>query len=383
MKNPVSIVRCEDYEEKNVLHALRKAIDLIGGIDHFIKPGNKVLLKPNLLIGKNPNKAVTTHPSIVKGMIILVKEAGGNPFIGDSPSIGNLIKTAEKAGVKDIADELNCPLIEFNRPVTIFNEKGRIFKHFEVDQSILEADVIINLPKLKTHTQMLLTLGVKNLFGCIPGKKKPLWHLKAGENPKIFADILIDLYHLINPSLTILDGIIGMDGDGPNSGNPIQIGLILASHDALCLDQVVCDILQIPREYLMTNRVAFERGIEKDDIKVLGERLEDIKIKEFKFPKLIRPDWSLPSFISRALKNFLTSKPKVDELLCKSCNQCVEICPPGAINRKKNSLIFNYGKCIRCFCCQEACPEGAIKIEMGWILRLLSKNRKERKKVEG
>lgn len=370
MGNPVSIVRCQTYDEEEVLNALRKSIDLIGGIDYFIKPGNKVLLKPNLLYGKPPDKAVTTHPSIVKAMIILVREVGGIPIIGDSPSFGSTIKTAEKAGIKKIADELNCPIIEFNRPVTVSNKIGKIFRQFEIDQSILEADVIINLPKLKSHTQMLLTLGVKNLFGCIPGKRKPIMHLKAGDNPNVFAEILIDLYRLINPSLTIIDGIIGMEGDGPNSGNPIPIGLILASPNAVSLDQVVCDILGIPRESLMTNRVALEQGIGKEYIELLGERLDDIKIKGFKFPKLTRPDWNLPYFISKPLKNLLTSKPKVDKALCKACNQCVEICPPGAIKREENGLVFDYDKCIRCFCCQEVCPEGAVKIELGWILRV-------------
>lgn len=371
MRTLVSIVRCETYEEERTLQALRKAIDLIGGIKHFMKPGDKVLLKPNLLCGKPPDKAVTTHPSIVKGMIILVREAGGYPTIGDSPSVGSLVKTAEKSGIKKIADETGCPLLEFNRPVILSNKKGKIFRQFEIDRSILESDVVINLPKLKTHTQMLLTLGVKNLFGCVPGKKKPIWHLKAGENPRVFAEILIDLYRLINPSLTILDGIIGMQGDGPNSGNPIPIGLILASPNPLYLDQVVCDILEIPRDSLMTNRVAFEQGIGKENIEILGERLDDIKVKRFQFPKLTRPDWNLPFFISKPLKNLLTSKPKVDALLCKACNQCIEICPPEAIKREKSGPFFDYNKCIRCYCCQEVCPEGAIKIEYGWILRLM------------
>lgn len=370
MKNLVSIVRCQTYEDEEILDALKKAIDLIGGIKNFIKPTDKVLLKPNLLYGKSPDKAVTTHPSIVKGMIYIVREAGGIPLIGDSPSIGSLIKAAEKSGIKDVADELNCPLIEFNRPVTVFNKNGRVFKQFEIDNSVLEADVIINLPKLKTHTQMLLTLGVKNLFGCIPGRKKPLWHLKAGKDPKVFAEVLIDLYLLINPQLTILDGVVGMEGDGPNSGDPVQIGVILGSSDPLSLDQIVCDILGIPRESLITNRVAFEGGLAKDEIEILGEILENVKVRKFKLPKIVRPDWNLPTFIGKGLKNFFTSKPFVDEQYCKKCNQCVEICPPRALKKGDKGLIFDYGECIRCFCCQEVCPEGAIKIKSNWVLKI-------------
>ncbi len=371
----VSIVRCQRYDEEEVLSGLRRSIELIGGIQCFVKNGHRVLLKPNLLYGKSPEKAVTTHPSIVKGVIQMVREEGGIPFLGDSPGMGSSIGVAEKAGIKRIAEEMDCPIVEFNRPVLPAERKGRIFKNIEIDQAILEADVIINLPKWKTHAQMLLTLGVKNLFGCIPGPRKALWHLKAGENQKIFAQMLVDIYQMIQPSLTILDGIVGMEGCGPNSGDPIPLGLILASRDPLCLDQIVCDLLEIPRKSLLTNRVAFEQGLGRDDIVVLGERVEDVKITKFKFPPLSRVDWNLPGFIKKALKNALSTKPVIEKEVCKLCNQCVAICPPEALKGNEKGLAFDYGKCIRCFCCQEICPEGAIKIEPGWALNLYNQIR--------
>ena len=370
MKSLVSIVKCQSYDEKEVLGSLRQSIDLIGGIENFVRRGDHVLLKPNLLYGKAPEKAVTTHPSIVKGMIQIVREAGGIPFIGDSPSIGSLMRAAEKAGIKRVADENKCPLIEFEKPIFPPKGGGKFFKQLEIDNRVLEADVVINLPKWKTHGMMLLTLGVKNLFGCIPGPRKALWHLRAGEDRKLFAQMLIDLYQIIQPSLTILDGILGMDGNGPGSGDPIQLGLILASRDPLSLDQIVCDLLRIPRKSLMTNQVAFEEGMGKDGIEVVGERLEEIKIHRFKLPAPSQPAWDLPRFLQKALKNALTSKPVVEEEVCNACNRCVEICPPKALDRKERALVFDYGKCIRCFCCQEVCPEGAISIQPGWALKL-------------
>ena len=384
MKSSVSIVKCQNYDEDKVLSGLRRSIDLLGGIQTFIKKGNRVLLKPNLLYGKSPEKAVTTHPAIVKGMIQIVREAGGIPFIGDSPSIGSLTKTAEKAGIKAVADEMKCPLVEFNRPVLPPKEGGKIFKQLEIDQTVLEADVIINLPKFKTHSLTLLTLGVKNLFGCIPGPRKALWHLKAGEDRKAFAQILVDVYQIIHPSLTILDGIVGMEGNGPNSGRPIPLGLILASGNPLSLDQIVCDLLGILRESLLTNRVVFEQGIEKDRIDVLGERVDEVKISNFQFPTLSQPDWNLPGFLRKALKNALTTKPVIEEEVCNACDQCTEICPPKALARKGKGLIFDYGQCIRCFCCLEVCPEGAISIKPGWALRIVggrqkAENRKQKK----
>ncbi len=371
MKSSVSIVKCQDYDEDRVLSAIRQSLDLIGGIQTFVKKGSRVLLKPNLLFGKSPEKAVTTHPSIVRGMIQIVREAGGVPSIGDSPSVGSLTWTAEKAGIKAVADEMKCPLVEFNRPVLPPKRRGTTFKQLEVDQAVLEADVIINLPKLKTHSLTLLTLGVKNLFGCIPGPKKPLWHLKAGRDQKTFAKILVDIYEVIRPSLTLLDGVIGMEGNGPNSGRPIPIGVILASGDALSLDQIVCDLVGISRDALLTNRVATEQGLGSDLIDVLGEKIEDIRISNFQFPVLSRIDWGLPKFLSKALKNALTCKPVIDEQVCKSCDRCIEICPPKALARKGEDLVFDYGQCIRCLCCLEVCPEGAISNKPGWALKLV------------
>jgi uncharacterized protein (DUF362 family)/Pyruvate/2-oxoacid:ferredoxin oxidoreductase delta subunit len=373
MKSTVSIVKCQDYDEGRVLRILRQSIDLIGGIQNFVKNGSRVLLKPNLLYGKSPENAITTHPSIVRGVIQIVREAGGIPSIGDSPSIGSLTKAAEKAGIKAVADEMKCPLVEFDKPVLLSKGTGKIFKQLEIEQAVLEADVIINLPKWKTHAQMLLTLGVKNLFGCIPGPRKPLWHLKAGADRKTFAQILFDIYQIIQPSLTILDGIVGMEGNGPNSGRPIPIGLILASGDSLSLDQIVCDLLGVSRKSLLTNRVAIEQGMGKDTIEVLGERVGDVKISSFEFPTLSQIDWGLPRFLKDVLKSAFTSKPVIAEKICKDCEQCAEICPPKALMRKGKNLVFDYGECIRCFCCLEVCPEGAISIKPGWALRLKSK----------
>ncbi|MGB9629984.1 MAG: DUF362 domain-containing protein, partial [Thermodesulfobacteriota bacterium] len=274
-------------------------------------------------------------------------------------------------GIKAVAEEMGCPLLEFNRPVLLPKERAKMFKQLEIDRAVLDADVIINLPKWKTHTLMLLTLGVKNLFGCIPGPRKALWHLKTGKDRRAFAQLLVDLYQAIKPTLTVLDGVVGMEGNGPSSGKPISIGLILASGDPLSIDQIVCDLLGISRKSLLTNRVAFEQGMGKDEIEVLGERVKDTQIHPFQFPKLSQPDWNLPRFLGKALKNALSMKPLIEETLCIQCNQCIGICPPKALKGEQGKLFFDYGKCIRCFCCQEVCPEGAIKIEPGWALKLV------------
>lgn len=373
MKSSVSIVKCREYDEERVLSALRQAIDLIGGIQAFISKDSRVLLKPNLLYGKPPEKAVTTHPSVVRGMIQIVREAGGVPFIGDSPSVGGLARAAEKAGIKKVAEEAGCPLKEFNDPISPKERSGKFFKHLEIDRSVLEADAVINLAKWKTHSQMLLTLGVKNLFGCVPGPTKPLWHLRAGESRKAFAQILFDLYRVVQPSLTILDGVVGMEGNGPGSGDPVALGLILASKDALSIDLVVCDLLGIPRKSIPTNEVALEDGMGGEPIEVVGESTEASRISSFKLPPPFGISWNLPGFMRKALKNALTSKPWIDDELCEDCERCAEICPPKALKKRGEGLAFDYEKCIRCFCCQEVCSSGAISIKPGWALRLKSK----------
>ena len=373
MNPSVSIVKCRSYDGEEVLKGLRRSIDLIGGIYSFVKKGDRVLLKPNLLYGKVPEKAVTTHPSIVRGMIQIVREAGGAPFIGDSPAVGSLNRAAEKAGIKKVADEMKCPLVGFDQPIHSPRKGAKVFKQFEIDRAVLEADVVINLPKWKTHGLTLLTLGVKNLFGCVPGTRKALWHLKAGDDHNLFAQMLVDLYQAIQPRLTILDGIVGMEGNGPGSGNAIPLGLILASGDPLSLDQIVCDLLGISRKSLPTNRVAFRQGMGKDWIEVVGEPVDSVRIPRFVLAPLSSPDWNVPAFLRRVMKNALTSKPVVEEGLCDHCDQCLDACPPKALGRTEKGLLFDYGKCIRCFCCQEVCPSGAISLKPGWVLRMVGR----------
>lgn len=373
MNRSVSIVRCSDYNDAKISQALRKAIDLIGGMSAFVKEGDRVLLKPNLILGKPPEKAVTTHPSIVRAMIEVVREAGGSPFVGDSPGLGSATGAGEKSGVKRVAEEMGCPLIDLDQPVVTEKRKGRTFRRLEIDRSVLEADVVINLPKWKTHSQTLLTLGIKNLFGCIPGKRKALWHLQTGGDRKRFAEVLVDLYEVIEPALTVLDGVLAMEGNGPSSGDPVPLGLVLASADALSLDEVVCDLLGIPRDRLITNQVAFERGLGRGSLDVLGERVGDVRVGSFRLPSLSSVDWPLPRPMKRVVRNAFSSRPVIREANCQRCSRCIEICPVGALEKGRKIPVFDYEKCIRCYCCQEVCPEEAIELREGWGLRAMRK----------
>jgi uncharacterized protein (DUF362 family)/Pyruvate/2-oxoacid:ferredoxin oxidoreductase delta subunit len=375
MAEKVSIARCADYDYPQVLAGVRDVVKPLGGMKTFVKRGDRVLLKPNLLTARHPDRCVTTHPAMVKAVAQLIQEAGGIPAIGDSPGVGGLRRVAAQAGIAEVADELGCPLVEFTDVAQISTGEAYTFRRFELARAVLEADVVINLPKVKTHSQTLLTLGVKNIFGCIPGMRKAQWHLKAGIDHAYFAGMLTELCQIVKPALTIADGIIGMEGDGPGSGDPRPLGLILAGGSPHALDTTICRIIGVPPEDLLTIQAARQRGFEGTDpkqIEVVGQRVEDLGVAPFRLPRRFDVQWNLPAFIKRPLKNVFVPKPRVDRDLCKRCGGCAGVCPPKAISLSDKGVRIDYRTCIRCYCCQEVCPEAAVRLQEGWIRRLAS-----------
>jgi len=282
MSPKVAIGKCSTYKTDEVYSIVKKNIDLLGGISAFIKSGEKILVKPNLLSASSPDAAVTTHPSVVRAVIRVLKEAGAYPFVGDSPGIGSAAKVAAKCGVLDVCKEEDVPLIELRQSVEVENPGGKTFKRLEIAKEALDVDGIINLPKLKTHTQMFMTLGVKNMFGCVVGKRKPQWHLAASSDREYFARMLVDLYRFFKPRLTILDGIVALEGEGPGkSGRPRGLGVILASQDAIALDRVVLEIVGAGVDDLFTCKVARDDDIGGTDIagtQVLGEDIASVMV---------------------------------------------------------------------------------------------------------
>jgi uncharacterized protein (DUF362 family) len=375
-KAKVSIVRCPDYSDRSVLRAVREAIDLVGGVDAFVQRGDRVLLKPNLLSGKNPERAVTTHPSMVKALIQVVRDAGGVPSVGDSPAVGDLLKVASKAGIYDVVQEMNCKLVAFDESVEAKGLHQGVFTRVEVAAAVMDSDLVINLPKLKTHSMTTMTLSVKNVFGCIPGTRKIQWHLRAGVNRGYFAQMLVDIYGIVRPRLNVVDAVVGMEGDGPSAGDPRKMGLIFAGSDGIAVDSTICSVLGLPPRSLLTNRIGSDQGLgvsRAEDIEVVGEGLDEVRVKDFQFPRSADPHWGLPGPLSRLLRNWLTAKPSIRRDVCKLCEICVEGCPPGAMIRVDERIEVDYAKCIRCFCCSEFCPEQAIGIRGGWFLKLFGK----------
>ncbi|MDD5529924.1 MAG: DUF362 domain-containing protein [bacterium] len=379
----VSIVRCKDYEQSNVDTAVQKALSLIGNLQDIIKPGNKVLLKVNLLDGTEPSKAVTTHPAIVKSIIELVKKVGGIPIIADSPgsfSANKNNKAIIKSGMKEIADAAGIEALQFesvNNSFVKINVPNAVhLKTMYVARLALEADVIISIPKLKTHLNTLYTGAVKNMFGVIAPKTRDIAH-KLGSYKK-FSNSIIDIYSAVKPHLNIMDAVIGMEGEGPHNGSPKFAGLVLASYDAVALDTVASKIIGFNPADIYTNSIADKRGLGKGDlskIRILGETIKDVSVN---FKKSAITISNIPPMLMGIYNTVRRIEPLVINDKCIKCGVCAESCPAEAIKLSPYPII-NKNLCISCFCCNEMCPENAITTKKSWLLRLYGKLKGKKK----
>jgi uncharacterized protein (DUF362 family) len=373
----VSVVKCEGYQEDLVLAKIKETVDLLGGMEKFVSPGQKILLKPNLLSGRPIEKCVTTHPLVVKAIALLVREAGAVPLIGDGPQGESAQKAASKCGIEAIAKDLNIGIVEFE-PIVVQNPNGKIFKNFVIGKILKEVDGVINIPKLKTHGLTTLTVAVKNIFGCIPGFRKAEWHLRTyREGNEYFAQMLLDLYDLIDPVLNIVDGVIAMEGKGPGFGDPRNLGLLIGGTDAVAVDRIVAEIVNIPAEKIPTLQMAMSDGFgtsKIEEINVVGEEVETCRVLDFKPPQE-DPFQKLPKKVVRFLKTYLTFHPTIILEVCEVCKSCLKACPRKCISVENGQVKINRQDCIQCYCCMEACPHAAIDLKPGSLLKAYQKIR--------
>lgn len=362
----VSIVKCPSYNTSEVEASVRRAVDLLGGINSFVKPGQKVLLKPNLLSARPPQDGVDTHPEVVRAVIRLVKEAKGVAILGDSPGgFGSHLseEVYEKSGMKKVGEEEGVELVKFNR-VTVKN-------NIPITSYAVESDVIISIPKFKTHGLTTITGGVKNLFGIVPGLRKTEYH-RESPHPHKFAEVIVNIYSQVKPQLSIMDGIVAMQGDGPAGKDLRSLGLIMASNDAVSMDAVMAKIIGLRPFDIRTTFLAHNQGLGVGDlngIEIKGEKVEDVLVKDFKLP---RPSilCRLPSFLSEFLFNLIELWPFIDEKVCTKCQLCAKTCPQKTITIDDKTSSINYKNCIRCLCCYEVCPYQAISIKRNFWAKL-------------
>lgn len=383
MNTKVSVVKCDNYDAENVQNTIEQAIEYIGGIKKYVSPGKKVLLKPNLIAKRKPDEAVTTHPVIVEAIAKMVINAGGTVTIADSQGGLYSHETVKSiysvCGMQQVADNTGAILNYDLGQTEIKNPGGKYIKTLNVINPVAQADVIINIPKLKTHGQMVYTGAIKNMFGIIPGIQKGEYHFKMPEHED-FAHALIDVFLSAKPQLTIMDAIIGMEGKGPTAGDARKIGVIIASYDAFALDVVAAALIGVKPTDIPTIKNAVLRGLSPasaDEIDIIGGDINKYIIKDFSVPALKTA--KRITFINKTaykfLSNILKPKPVFIHNKCTGCGICSDNCPAKVISMENERPNADLSKCIRCFCCQELCPSKAIDIKDRTVSRFIRKKK--------
>ncbi|MCB4792440.1 MAG: DUF362 domain-containing protein [Elusimicrobia bacterium] len=370
----VSLIKCQSYDSNEVSQSVTRAVELIGGINNFIKPGEKILVKPNLLSARLPERAVTTHPEVVRAILRLVRNAGAIPLLGDSP--GGAVKGVERVwtetGMKKLADEENVQLVNFETSGAVSrNINHPTISKIHLASITLDVDGIINLPKLKTHGLMIYTGAIKNLFGCVPGMRKAEYH-KMAPHPDDFSHLLDEIYLVYKEKIrfTLIDGIMGMEGNGPSSGDKRKLAMIVASKDAVILDLAVTQLLGLkPAHIESINYLANKQNLEK--IEWAGNSHSDFNLKDFKFPS----NWYLkliPKWLINIIGSYLWLKPFINSEVCTNCQMCVDSCPIKAIKNVPGAKpVVITDECIACLCCHELCTFKAIELKKSLLAKIL------------
>ena len=378
----VALVRCETYEYNTVKAAVERGLELLGGPHMFARQGEKILLKPNLLVGEAPEKCVTTHPAVFKAVAGAFQKVGAVVSYGDSPGFLGPERAAKISGLADAASEMGIGMADFHEGKEIFFKEGIQNRKFIIAKGVLESDGLISLPKLKTHGLTRMTGCIKNQFGCIPGALKGEFHVKLPD-VNDFSRMLVDLNNFIKPRLFIMDGIIAMEGNGPRGGNPKKMNMLLFSSDPVALDATVCRIINLNPEFVPTIKFGKEGGLGtylENEIEIAGDDLKsfiDIYFNVKREPAAATGAWSS----LKTFRNSFVPKPYIDKSKCIKCGVCVKMCPvnPKAVDWhdgvKGKPPSYKYERCIRCYCCQELCPESAIRLKVPPLRRLFSKNK--------
>jgi len=370
MKTKVSVVKCKDYDPDMVYSSVSKAVELIGGISDFVKPGSRVLVKPNLLTATFPESGIDTHPEVVRSVIKLLKGINCKIFLGDGPSVwggqaDNPDRVYEMSGMKKVCLEEGVEIVKF--------DKRRWRGKFPLTTWLDECDFFVSVPKFKTHELTVLTAGVKNLFGLVSGTYKTELH-KRYFQPREFVKILVDIYQEAKPHLTVIDGILAMEGDGPASAGKLRkLGLVFAGGDAVAVDSVLSRVMGLKPFDILTTKEAVERGLGVGDIaeiEVCGERLEEVCQKPFILPVSSKRRM-LPESMLNFMRRFIHYYPVVRQDVCVRCGACIEVCPQKIISKQGGKIVIDYSKCISCFCCQEACPNAAIKVRKSLFAKII------------
>ena len=376
-KSKVIVLPCEAYDEERIYTLMKNGLSQLGGLDNLINKEEKILLKPNLLKKAEVEKAVITHPVVVGAFARILREEGyKNIVLADSCGHGTTKQVIQGTGMDTYLEKYQIPAIDYTKGVRVENPDGVQAKEFILPKELLEAECVISLSKMKTHALERITGAVKNSYGFVYGKNKAIGHTKY-PSADSFARMLIDLNQYVKPRFYIMDGITAMEGNGPGSGDPVAMNLILMSTDPVALDSVFARLVYLKPEMVPTNYHGEKIGLgtwKEEEITLLtpdGEIPMAEAVKKYGNPAFnvdrteVRKNiWTR---MAGAL-NIFQKKPYIEADKCVRCGICVQSCPvPGkAVDFRKGKgkpPVYDYRKCIRCFCCQEMCPKKAIKVK--------------------
>jgi len=372
-RSVVVAVSCPEYQQPTVSDAVDKAISGLGGWGRFVSTGQPWLVKPNMLSDRPPEAGVTTHPTVVDSVVRRLADFGAGINIGDSPSNAHrgVQRHWEVTGYKEIAGKYHAELVSFEGQTavkTIVRER-----EYFAAQPVLNCDGLVNLPRLKTHNLTVLTGAVKNMFGILPGFRKSDLHRKFPK-PEGFSRAVVDVFEIRPPTLSIMDGVIAMEGNGPGNGRLRKVGVILASTDAIALDAVAGVIMGLAPSQVHTTRIAGERGLGVADlsrIELKGSDWGELPIRNFRLPDTHVVN-RVPEALSRFLANLVWIQPRIDANACTRCGKCVETCPVRCISMNRASAVIDKDKCIQCYCCSEVCPDNAVVMDRSLLARAMN-----------
>ncbi len=375
MERPaVSVRRCDGYGAGTVREALHRCLGDLGGMGAFVKSGQHVVLKANLLRGARPADAVTTHPSVALALSREVEKAGGIPVVADTPSgtasQNRLRKVYESCGYLELERTGELTLNWDLSVSRVSNPGGKVLRSVDILRTVREADAVITVPKLKTHTLTGVTGATKILYGVIPGLAKAGYHAKLPD-VRDFCDMLLDLVVLVKPRLAVMDGIEGMEGEGPSAGEVRRGNVLMASADSYALDVAMAafmgaDVRGIPILDAAVVRRLAPAGL--DGVLLLGDPLDTVRSGNWRLPAtrvgiLERLSDKLPAPVLRRLGVLLVRRPAVDRRRCNGCGECARVCPRKCIRIVNDVPRINYAGCRSCFCCSETCPRKAMRVK--------------------